>query len=278
MENPSPQRTVADRPKRRVPDRAHPASHDLTDVQTEMYARELRGFFVRTLSLTRQLGATEERFQRALAEAVRAHDEEREWIALEVHDRIAQTLASVFQQLQAMEGLARSHPAIRRVAVRGSLLCRDAIREARNIMNDLRPPILEEAGLIPALEEELDRFSDEARCTVVRRFEPPVGNVQRPIEVTVYRIFREAIGNIRRHAGATLVEVSLVGDGAGIRLEVIDNGHGFDPVHAMTKKPVGGLLSMRRRAEVAGGTLCLESRPGEGTMVSAWLPLTLTAR
>lgn len=252
-------------PQRALTRPANPGSQrspDSPDGQAEIYARELRGLFLETRRLTRQL-----------VEAAKAHDDEREWIALDVHDRIAQTLASIFQQLQAMEGLARSTPEIRRVAVRGSLLCREAIREARNIMNDLRPPILDELGLIPTIEEELTQLAEETSCTVVQALTLPVGGLSRPVELTLYRIFRESIVNIRKHAMASLVEVSLRTDSGGIRLEITDDGAGFDPGTAIVKKPVGGLLSMRRRAELAGGALRLDSRPGAGTRVSAWIPL-----
>lgn len=254
-------------PQRALTRPADPGSKrppDSPDGQAEIYARELRRLFLETRRLSRQL-----------VEVTKAHDDEREWIALDVHDRIAQTLASIFQQLQAMEGLARSTPEIRRAAVRGALLCREAIREARNIMNDLRPPILDELGLIPTIEEELTQFGEETSCTVVRVLALPVGGLSRPVELTLYRIFRESIVNIRKHARASLVEVSLATDTTdtgGIRLEITDDGAGFDPGDAIVKKPVGGLLSMRRRAELAGGTLRLDSRPGVGTRVSAWIP------
>lgn len=263
--------------RRLIADRGSRVPADLINRQAQLYGKEVRRLFFETRQLSRQMTAVEERFQAELRQAMTAHDEEREWIALEVHDRIAQTLASVFHQLQAIEGLTRSYPELRQAAVRASVLCREVIREARNIMNDLRPPILDELGLVPAMEEELSRLAEETSCQVRQALNfgerPP-----RTVELALYRVFREALVNTRRHARATVVEVSLKGDGDGVRLEISDNGVGFDVQEALEQKRIGGLLSMRRRAELGGGTCQIDSQPGKGTKVSVWLPLPPTSR
>ncbi len=245
----------------------------LMDPQVQAYAQEVRRLFHQARCLSRQLTATEARFRAELRLAITAQDEEREWIAMEVHDRIAQTLASIFQQLQTLEGLARSYPKIRQAAVRGSLLCREAIQEARDIMDDLQPPVLDELGLVPAMEEELRRLAEETSTQVTQAL-IVVNRLPRTVEMTLYRIFREAMVNIRRHARATAVKVSLTGLGEDASLEISDNGIGFVVEEAMAKKHVGGLLSMRRRAELAGGAWHLQSQPGSGTSVRVWLPLS----
>lgn len=216
---------------------------------------------------------SEESLQAELRHALAAQDEEREWIALEVHDRIAQTLASVFQQLQTLEGLARLYPEIRQAAVRGSHLCREVIKEARNIMNDLQPPLLEDLGLVPAMEEELRQAAERTHWRVEETLSL-AGRPSRGVELTLYRIFREALVNIQRHARATKVRVALHEEGAGVRLQVLDNGSGFDVKDASERKRVGGLISMRRRAEVGGGVCQIQSEPGRGTRVAVWLPLS----
>ena len=209
----------------------------------------------------------------SLLRAITAHDEEREWIALEVHDRIAQTLASVYHQFQAVEGLTRSYPDIHQAVVRGSRLSRDVLREARNIMNDLQPPILDELGLIPAMQENLEQLAGKPgwRLKQTLSFE---GRLPRAGELTLYRIFREALLNIEKHATPTEVAVALREEGDGVRLDVSDKGSGFDIQEATEEKRIGGLLSMRRRAEVAGGICHIESGLGRGTTVSVWLPLS----
>ena len=213
----------------------------------------------------------EEQYRADLLLAIEAQEEEREWLALEVHDRVAQTLASVFQQLQTLETLAGSSKEMRQVAVRGSVLCREAIREARSIMNDLHPPVLEELGLIPVMREELDRLEKDAGCHTRRKLASSV-RAPRDVEITLYRIFHEALINIRRHSNAGQVTVTLELGQDDVQLKIEDNGIGFDVHEALAKKRVGGLVSMQRRAELAGGNCHLESRQETGTRVSAWLP------
>lgn len=216
---------------------------------------------------------SEDSLHAELSHALGAQDEEREWIALEVHDRIAQTLASVFQQLQTLEGLARSFPEMRQAAVRASLLCREAIREARNIMNDLRPPVLDHLGLVPAMKEELQQMAERLHCHVTETFSL-TERLPRGTEITLYRIFREALTNIQRHAQAKEVRVALREDTGGVSLEVSDNGAGFHVRDAIGRKAVVGLLSMKRRAQAIGGTCQIQSEPGHGTRITVRLPLS----
>lgn len=212
-----------------------------------------------------------ERFQAAHQEFTRAQEEEREWLAYEVHDRLGQTLVSAFQQLQAVEALARSFPDIRQVAVRGSVLLREAIREARAIMNELRPPLIGEMGLAPLVEEEVRRLGAEqgwrAQVTV-----DCAARLSREVEVVLYRILHEALTNIRRHARAKEVAVSLAYHDEVVHLQVKDNGVGFDVGSALSGARVGGLMSMKRRADFAGGTCWIESERGKGTTIDVSIP------
>ncbi len=245
---------------------------ELVEQQTEIYARELRLFFHEARELRRQLAEVEERSRAELRQAILAQDEEREWVALEVHDRIAQALAVVYQQLKEIEALSRPTPAVYQAAVRSCILCKEALHEARNIMNDLRPPILDELGLRPSMEVELQRLAEDTFCKVTQDLSIKA-RLPKEVELTLYRVFHEALVNIRRHARATEVNVSLKQEGDSVRLGIADNGIGFDVRHTLERKPVGGLLSMRRRTELAGGKWHLDSQPGKGTTISVWLPL-----
>ena len=199
-------------------------------------------------------------------------DEELQWIALEVHDRIAQILASAFQQLQMLESITRADPQVRQVVVRASLLLREAIRECRDIMKELHPPGLKEFGLIPLMEEELRQFQEDTGCET--SFEGADG-VRRSgdIELTLYRIFHEALINARRHApGATKVRVSLTSQDSFISFQIEDNGDGFDFAAAREVRRVGGLMSMQRRAELIHGTFEVTSIPKQGNRVRVCLP------
>jgi len=220
----------------------------------------------------RQLAQAAELRQADLLKALKINDEEREWVAYEVHDRVAQTLASAFQQSQALETLTRDSPQAHRVAVRNSKLLKEALRESRNIMNDLHPPILDELGLVALMEEELRDLQGDTGCRVTTRF-PQGLQLSHALELVIYRIFHEALVNVRRHSRATRVAVSLLGGIRSVRLRVRDNGVGFDVAAALASRRVGGLLSLRHRAELFGGRCSLDSTPGKGTTVAAWVPL-----
>ena len=241
--------------------------------QLLLYARELGEHFRQERSLQRVLNQREQRLREMTAASIAAQEEERQWIAYEVHDRIAQTLTAVFQYLQTLESMTRNDPELRKVAARASAILRQAIRETRNIMNDLHPPALDQSGLAPLLEAELRRFQEETGCET--RFDAGCHTRPSPVvEVALYRIFQEALLNVRRHAAtAGNVTVALTcGDGA-ISLQLRNGGSGFDVEAAERLKPVGGLKSMRRRAEILGGTFNITSSPDEGAQVTACIPI-----
>ena len=226
--------------------------------QLLIYAREMGEFFRKERGLQDALSEREQRMRELAAASIAAQEEERQWIAFEVHDRIA---------------LTQANPPAGQVAVRASVLLREAIREARYIMNDLHPPVLEEFGVAPLIEKELRRLQEDAGCRTT--FDSSY--LLRPsqnVEVTLYRIFHEALTNIRRHAtSATNVAVVLACKDQTTNLQVQDNGPGFDVEAATQRKRVGGLMSMRRRAEIAGETFEVASTLEDGTKVTVCLPV-----
>jgi signal transduction histidine kinase len=243
--------------------------------QLLIYAQEVGEHFRRENHLQRTLSEREVQVRSLVAASVAIQEEERQWIAYEVHDRIAQTLASAFQQLQKMEAMTRGNESTHQIAVRASVLIREAIRESRNIMNDLHPPMRDEFGIVPLIEEELRHLAEETRCETRLLAEYHV-RPQREVEVALYRIFHEALINIRRHAkDAGHVVVSLKSVDHTVSLEVKDDGIGFDPQAEVQRKRVGGLMSMRRRADVINGALDVTSRAGLGTLVSVSVPFNV---
>ncbi|MDO8691077.1 MAG: PAS domain-containing protein, partial [Dehalococcoidia bacterium] len=210
---------------------------------------------------------------RQLAEAsVRAQEEERQWVADEVHDRIAQTLVAVHQQLQALRSAGESGLPTRRQVDRALELQQMAIHETRNIMKDLYSPTLERYGLVAVIQEELRQLRDDlglqtgidARCPE----RPP-----RHVEGVLYRIIHEALMNVKKHGqGATRVDVSIAWEHDDVGIVVQDDGPGFDIAAVMADKHFGGMIAMRRRAEIIGGTFEVKSSPGKGARVTASVP------
>jgi PAS domain S-box-containing protein len=212
---------------------------------------------------------------RELAKAsIRAHEEERQRAALEVHDRISQTLTGAFHQLQALETIPLRDAVAERLLSRASALLQECIGESRNIMKDLYSPVLSDFGIVVMIDDELHYFQEETGCRT--RFDARCPNrLPRDVEVNAYRIFQEALMNIRKHAAsAREVAVTLTCKNDVVSLQVVDNGPGFDVEAAMQSKRVGGLKGMQRRAELGGGTFEVASSPGKGTTVTVRLPYT----
>jgi two-component system NarL family sensor kinase len=199
--------------------------------------------------------------------------EERNRLAREIHDTLAQGLSAIALRLETADALmeARSDPVQVSAALRQALdLTRSNLEAARRSVLDLRAAPLEGRSLAEALQALANRASTEqltVRCETVGRHRPlPVR-----VEVGLYRIAQEALNNVTHHAEASLVTLRLVTTPEQVELFVQDDGRGFDP----SETPQGryGLVGMNERVRLLGGTLGLESSPGEGTRVRVLIPL-----
>ena len=214
-----------------------------------------------------------------LDQTVRAAEEERARIAVELHDGPLQHLAALSFRI----GLARAQLQTSDIQSADGALARaelelsDDIGELRRLMRDLRPPALDEWGLEGALRDHCE--------VVARRIGTPVrleyerGPLPHDTEIVLYRIAQEALSNVARHAGATEVEVHVVARGGQASLMVRDDGAGFD---ASDEGPFSlgghlGLAGMAQRASMVGGTLRVRSEPGAGTTVSVLVPHAVAA-
>ncbi len=189
--------------------------------------------------------------------------QERQRLAREIHDTIAQSLAGVVTQLEAAVGGERQERALD--------LAREALREARRSVLDLAPQALEEAPLPTALEELVrDRVPEgdvRAEVTITGDVMP----LHPEVEATVLRVSQESLANVAKHARARRVGVTLSYGDDEVVLDVRDDGVGFDPDQP-TAESSFGLRGMRQRAERLAGHLTLESSPGDGTAISLRLP------
>lgn len=222
------------------------------------------------------------RLEHALAENARLQEEllaqsrqtgvrdERERLAREIHDTIAQSLAGVVAQLQAAQGSADAEDVRRRVG-RATEMARSALVEARRSVQDLTPAELADAGLADALSTLVASWREdhgvEAGFVVVG--EATV--LHSEVEATLLRIAQEALANVAKHAGASRVGVTLTFDEAEVILDVRDDGSGFDPTLPVRGTSFG-LGVMHDRAERLAGSFTVESTRGEGTAVSTRIP------
>jgi PAS domain S-box-containing protein len=145
----------------------------------------------------------------------------------------------------------------------------------RRLMSGLRPPLLEERGLVPAIRETLSKFGSEQAIETEFASNVPV-DIPTDLETLAYRIVQEALSNAGKHAEASRLSVMIEADSGQLRLEIIDDGVGFDSGQSRDYLRMGrvGLASMRERVELANGTFMVHSTPGRGTTILATLPLS----
>ena len=205
---------------------------------------------------------------RLIAEVVAVEEETRRRIAADIHDDTAQAVSAAGLRLDGLIA-ELTDPAAREAAVNARQALGEANLRLRRLLFELRPPALDRAGLAPALELFLaDAFHhDGFDWRVDNRLESEPSPESRAV---LYRVALEALTNVRKHAHANSVDVLLERRGMGVAVRVRDDGEGFE-----LSSPGGGhigLLSMRERAEAAGGRFTLTTAPGEGTTVDFWMP------
>ncbi|MGH3144838.1 MAG: GAF domain-containing sensor histidine kinase [Rubrobacter sp.] len=198
--------------------------------------------------------------------------EERNRLAREIHDTLAQGLTATGLQLESAEALLETDAQKARTALARALdLTRSNLEEARRSVLDLRAAPLEGRSLPEALKALVDRW--EVETGVATRFKAVNGGRPLPprVEVALYRVCQEALANVARHAGAGRVTIRLVATPETVSLTVEDDGHGFDPPCIAEDRH--GLVGMRERVVMLGGGLDVQSSPEVGTRIEARVPL-----
>jgi signal transduction histidine kinase len=213
-----------------------------------------------------------DRLQAMSQRLVEAQETERRHIAQELHDEIGQIVTGLKLRLEMSSQLPDS--ALRDTLSEAERLVQELLERVRALSLDLRPAMLDDLGLVPALLWLVERFAAQAKVEVAfkhngvehRRFSPEV-------ETAAYRIVQEALTNVARHANASAVTVRLWATQDTLGMQVADDGVGFNPEMALTRGTSTGLSSMRERAVLLGGNLEIESSSGMGTRLTAELPL-----
>jgi signal transduction histidine kinase len=229
------------------------------------------GAAAHAVRLTVALRSSLEDLRRSREKLVAAQDEERRRIQRDLHDGLGPVLASMRLRLEAcLDATQKTGDPLADDLERLYELVGQATADIRRLVYDLRPPVLDQLGLVPALRQHCERFGRESSVEV--RFEAEEGlPVPAAAEVALLRVAQEALVNVGKHARASRVELRLARNDGWLGLEVRDDGAGFDPNGHL---PEGtGIASMRERAELLGGTLHVDSRPGAGTRVAARIPV-----
>lgn len=222
----------------------------------------------RERELLDELRASDATRRELLSRLVKAQEEERERVAGDLHDDSVQIMTAVLLRLGALRRTVSDAALVSRL----DDLQRDvqeAIKRLRVMIFDLRPPVLDRDGLVPALRQCLENAFEgtevEWKVDAHLNSEPPT-----EARAVLYRIAQEAVRNVRHHAQAAYVTVRVAEHEGGVRVQVVDDGVGFSPDGGETPGHMG-LISMRQRAEIAGGWCRVDSRPGAGTTVEFWI-------
>lgn len=201
--------------------------------------------------------------------------DERQRMAREIHDTIAQGLAGVITQLEAAAHVKTDSKELQRRLDNATRLARESLSDARRSVNAVLPAPLENRGLPDAISDVVARWSSLSRVPAEVTTTGTTQSLHPEVEVTMLRVAQEALANIAKHAQASRAGVTLSYMGDVVTIDVRDDGVGF----ASGSRPNGdrpytgfGILAMRQRVEGLSGTFEIESEPGRGTAVSASLP------
>ena len=204
--------------------------------------------------------------------ALAAQEAERARLAFGLHDEISQELTAVLLQLAT---IAAKTPQLRSELAEVQESVRTALSEVGRIIRQLRPGVLEDLGLIRAVEELTLSFSMLTGLNVRVQLDHELPVLPRETELVVYRVAQESLTNVARHASASHVELLLQRHLGGIRLQVMDNGRGFDATAATDDGKLRGvgIRGMQERALLVGGSVTIERCRTHGTCVTLDVPL-----
>jgi PAS domain S-box-containing protein len=219
----------------------------------------------------------EQTIRALLNDVLSAQEEERRRIARELHDETAQTLTSLLVGLRAVEESQHLDQALEAAGTLRGLVA-DALAGVQRMARGLRPSVLDDLGL----EEALERLSAETSRTTGFVVDLQVTGARRPrlseaLEIALYRVAQEALTNVGKHASPKHVSVLIHRKPNVVRLVIEDDGKGFDVAQAQSELQLG-LVGMRERMNLIGGSMTIESSPGRGTTVSVSVPLPAVAQ
>jgi len=233
------------------------------------------GFYI--LRLERQgraryqeLVASRQELESLSARLVDAQEEERRSISRELHDEVGQTLGALLVDLGQLSKLVPADDNLLREKIaRIKSAAETAVKSIRDLALLLRPPMLDDLGLVPALEWQAREISRRGEMEVDVHSEMVSEQLADDVMVCLYRLVQEALTNAARHSGAKHAKVSIVQNEGTIRVQIADDGIGFSPERVRGM----GILGMEERVKRLGGSLTIESEPGKGTTVFAKIPV-----
>ena len=230
------------------------------------------------LRAEKDLKQSQEQLRDLAAHLQSIREEERTEIAREIHDELGQALTAIDFDIAAMEEalMPRLDPVVEQRLTRVKSLLSDVDERVSAMALNLRPPMLDDLGLIPALRWYVGRYVDRVDVKVDLEASGLSERLPQETETVLYRIVQEALTNVAKHAQASRVSIHLECGVSSVTVTIRDDGLGFDTEGVADLQPSRqgiGLLGMQERAASLGGGLSIESRPGEGTRLTIEVPL-----
>lgn len=216
----------------------------------------------------------EENLRNLSNQVLHAQEEERKRISRELHDEVGQALTAVSVTLATLKSnTADSPPLMNQKLADAQKLLQESMEAVHGFAREMRPTILDELGLVPALRSCLKAFGERTGLVVRLRANPVAEQLTGEQKIVLFRVAQESLTNIAKHAEANRVDVVISKAGDGVRMEVIDNGKSFreTPKHKSTKRL--GLLGMQERVRLVNGTFTIKPDFGHGTTVRVIIPL-----
>jgi PAS domain S-box-containing protein len=214
------------------------------------------------------LDVSHQEIQQLAGQLITAHEDERRHLARELHDDITQRLARLAIDAGRLEQGASGNNST------AATMRNDLVRLSEDVhalSYRLHPSVLDDLGLVDALKTECDRVARQSALLVKVDATAVLQSLPAEAALCLFRVAQEALGNVARHANASAVTVLLSPRDNGLQLAVTDDGNGFDPAREREHASLG-LASMRERVRIVRGELEIESAPGRGTTVVAWVP------
>lgn len=233
------------------------------------------GFIGRELGSKERLRTERNRLESFLSETIGAQERERQYLARELHDESAQALVDISHEIDELLEADNAAGSPKRTSLWHLRYNVESVLDGtRRFIRGLRPPLLDEMGLAPSLRWLAEELTDEFGIEVDVAIPDHVGRLPKDRETVVFRIVQESLTNVRRHSRASIVRLELTIAEDWIRLEIQDNGVGFAELGQDRLATEGkfGLIGMRERARLAGGSVDIQSKAGEGTTVTVVVP------
>jgi signal transduction histidine kinase len=245
-------------------------------VQRKLVEASLRNSERHYSKLLEQSQVLQEQLRHLSRQLLLAQEEERKRISRELHDEIAQTLTGINVRLAALKIAATVNTKDLQQKISSTQrMVEKSVDIVHRFARELRPTVLDDLGLIPALHSFVKGFSKQSRVHVRLTVYAAVEQLDSVKRTVLYRITQEALTNVARHARASRVDVNIHKLARAVGVTIKDNGQSFEVervLHAKKNKRLG-LLGMRERVERVGGHLRVESAPGKGTIIRAEIPL-----